>query len=96
MPLQRQRDLRLVLPSASCRRNIRQSAQPTPSSRWRAWSRRSLVMKKRHCTCPRPWCDWPACRGHRGKAAIFKLALWGLLPVAVAEWLIRVLGWKEL
>lgn len=52
-------------------------------------------MKKHHCTCPRPWCDWPACRGHRGKAAIFKLALWGLLPVTVAEWLIRVLGWKE-
>ena len=52
-------------------------------------------MKKHHCTCPSPWCDWPACRPHRGKAIIFKLAIWGLLPAAFAEWLIRVLGWKE-
>lgn len=51
---------------------------------------------KKPCTCTsRPWCDYPACRQHRGKALIVRLAVLGLLPAAFAEWLIGALGWKE-
>lgn len=48
------------------------------------------------CTCsPRPWCDYPACRQHRGKAFIVRLAVIGLLPFKFAGWLIRVLGLRS-
>lgn len=46
------------------------------------------------CKCSQPWCDFPACRPHLGKVIIVKLAVRGLLPARVPEWLIRVLGWK--
>lgn len=50
---------------------------------------------KKPCTCtPRPWCDYPACRQHRGKAIIVRLTVIGLLPAGFAQWLIGVLGWK--
>lgn len=48
------------------------------------------------CTCsPRPWCDYPACRQHRGKAIIIHLAVIDLLPAGYAQWLIDVLGWRQ-
>lgn len=31
----------------------------------------------------------------RIKAAIVTMALWGLLPVAVADWLINLGGWRN-
>lgn len=51
-------------------------------------------MRPRCCDPARPWCDWPACHPHRGKSIIVRLAVRGLLPSRVAEWLIRNLGWK--
>jgi hypothetical protein len=51
---------------------------------------------KKPCTCTsRPWCDWPICQQHRGKAFIVRLAVKGLLPVAFVEWFIGALGWME-